>query len=191
MTEKNYNKVCNKCGILKTFCEFVKKKDCINGITSICKECKNKSERISYSTNKEKANKRSKKWNNKNKEKMVLISKNWRENNREKEIFNRKKWTDKNKEKIAFINKEWQKNNKNKVNATSMRYIANKIKATPLWFEKDKIDLVYKKAMEWNMQVDHIIPLKGKNVCGLHCWANLQLLDSSLNQSKGNRLLTN
>ena len=118
---------------------------------------------------------------------MLIISKNWYENNKERSQLTKKKWKKENKERIALCNKEWQQNNKNKVNSTTMRYIANKLKATPSWFEKDRVELVYKKALEWNMQVDHIVPLNGKNVCGLHCWANLQLLEASLNQSKGNR----
>jgi hypothetical protein len=187
MTEIHNTKICKKCVILKLFNEFVKNKKCKNGISNICKKCKNEKIRILYSIDKKKYSLRSKKWNNTNKEKMSITSKTWNKNNKEKKRLTREKWTKKNKEKIVLRNKEWQQNNKNKVNSTTMRYIANKLKATPSWFEKDKVDLIYKKALEWNMQVDHIIPLNGKNVCGLHCWANLQLLDASLNQSKGNR----
>ncbi|PPD52563.1 MAG: hypothetical protein CTY12_06370 [Methylotenera sp.] len=64
--------------------------------------------------------------------------------------------------------------------------------ATPLWYEHELVELLYTRCKElnqvWNVNlvVDHIIPInpRDNSVCGLHCWANLQLLDSSLNSSK-------
>ena len=74
---------------------------------------------------------------------------------------------------------------------TITRTIAYK-NATPVWYEKELIHQLYLKRDElsklWGIKlhVDHVIPLRGKNVCGLHCWDNLQLLEASINQNKGN-----
>lgn len=58
---------------------------------------------------------------------------------------------------------------------------------TPQWGEMDKMRVVYRKAQELGMQVDHVVPLRHKLVCGLHCWWNLQLLTRSENSRKKNR----
>ena len=42
---------------------------------------------------------------------------------------------------------------------------------------------------DWH--VDHIIPLKGKTMCGLHIWSNLQVIPKILNLRKGNKEMVN
>lgn len=64
---------------------------------------------------------------------------------------------------------------------------AQKVHATPIWFEEAQVRVLYAKAAEWGFDVDHIVPMQSDKVCGLHCWSNLQLLDPALNRSKGNR----
>lgn len=67
--------------------------------------------------------------------------------------------------------------------------------ATPGWLSKedrDTIDAIYlearKKSKEEGIQysVDHIVPLKGKTVCGLHVPSNLQIMLLSDNARKNN-----
>ena len=85
--------------------------------------------------------------------------------------------------------KEWQARNSGKMLAYSNKRRANKIKATPIWADLDAIKDVYLEAEYQQMHVDHAIPLKGKNVCGLHVWDNLQLLTAKENLQKRNKLL--
>lgn len=73
---------------------------------------------------------------------------------------------------------------------------ARKLKAT---FGNEELnDLVFKEAYALSklrkeatgvpFEVDHIVPLKGKNVCGFHSWNNIQVIPKSQNRSKGNRM---
>ena len=60
------------------------------------------------------------------------------------------------------------------------------IKRIPKWADRTKIRNIYKEAREKGMTVDHVIPLRGKLVSGLHVHNNLQILPASVNFSKGN-----
>ena len=61
--------------------------------------------------------------------------------------------------------------------------------ATPAWADMDAISRIY-EARPVGYHVDHIIPLQGDTVCGLHVDYNLQYLTPKENMAKGNKLLT-
>ncbi len=111
---------------------------------------------------------------------------------------NRDKISKQNKEKHLVFGRrrniktsEWKKKNRNLVNAATAFRRAAKKKATPDWLtvdQKEEIRVFYAKAVRRVLEVDHIIPLKGKNVCGLHVPWNLQLLTAKQNREKGNSM---
>lgn len=66
---------------------------------------------------------------------------------------------------------------------------AARLMRLPKWVTQDElleIRKLYDEAREKGLHVDHIIPLQGKLVSGLHVLANLQLLSRSENASKKN-----
>lgn len=69
---------------------------------------------------------------------------------------------------------------------------AAKLRATPAWANPDAILAFYKRAADLTRKtgilhtVDHIIPLQGRNVCGLHHEGNLQILTHPENSRKSN-----
>lgn len=58
----------------------------------------------------------------------------------------------------------------------------------PLWAEKNAIIEFYRNRPE-GYHVDHIVPLNGKTVSGLHVLANLQYLPAAENLSKSNKFV--
>lgn len=101
----------------------------------------------------------------------------------------------KNKEAKKKYVAEWKKANAAKVNATCMKRHAYKLKATPDWLSDDELWMIEEayhlaklreKVVGGKWHVDHIIPLRGKIVCGLHVPWNLQVITASENCSKRN-----
>lgn len=103
---------------------------------------------------------------------------------------------EKNKKRIVKRCKEYQKLNKASHNAYKAEKRALKLNATPKWLSKQQktaIKLEYQLA-KWcsevmlvEYHVDHIIPLKGFKVCGLHVPWNLQVIPAKDNIKKGNK----
>ena len=68
---------------------------------------------------------------------------------------------------------------------------ARKLRAIPKWVGKkelEEIKFIYKSRKK-GYHVDHIIPLQGINVCGLHTKNNLRIVKAKYNLSKGNKLI--
>lgn len=113
--------------------------------------------------------------------------------NRERIALADKKWRSNNKPYVQRIVSEWRRANRDKLAKNASFYRASKIKATPPWADHHKIQLVYTEAQNKSAEtgvlhaVDHIVPLNGKLVCGLHVDYNLQVITHIDNCSKSNK----
>lgn len=90
---------------------------------------------------------------------------------------------------------EWKRANPDWYRANNNERRRAKHGRTPQWANRSKIKEIYALAADWNtlwpddrVHVDHIIPLRGKTVSGLHCESNLRLIRQTDNLVKGNRV---
>lgn len=97
-----------------------------------------------------------------------------------------KEWRRNNTSKNRNIHKRYRQNNPHKLRALCMKRIAYKSFRTPIWSNLEAIKAIYANCPEGH-HVDHIIPLQGKLVSGLHVPENLQYLTAEENLAKGNK----
>ena len=92
---------------------------------------------------------------------------------------------------IKQYRSEYVKLNRKRLNYVNALRHASKLQATPKWLTKEqKLEIrnIYESCPD-GYHVDHIIPLKGKEVRGLHVPWNLRHLPAAENLKKSNRLL--
>jgi 5-methylcytosine-specific restriction endonuclease McrA len=98
---------------------------------------------------------------------------------------------------IKLANRKYYAGHVSKFRAKLAKRRAAKLEATPPWLTAEqfaKIEAVYAEAKRLEVadgvkrHVDHIYPLQGKTVCGLHVPWNLQILTSAANLRKSNKL---
>lgn len=114
---------------------------------------------------------------------------------RNKNIYLRRcrNWATLNKDKRAGYYKKWVTANPDKRSELHSHRRATKARATVIWANRKAIREIFTKAVLLTedtgieYQVDHIVPLQSKVVCGLHCEQNLQILTRIDNIKKGNR----
>lgn len=175
-----------------------------SGINSWCKECCRRNtaryrsteegaqkhrerEKSRYLVNPDAIKKRAKEWHHANREKAKLTAK--------KNYLIRKLSPD-FKEKENFRQRKWYQRNPAKGIARTRNRQSIQMRAMPSWLsfiERAQIQEFYDICIAVTKQtgikhhVDHIIPLKGKRVNGLHVPWNLQVITASENCSMGNK----
>ena len=173
-------KFCPHCNQVKPFEAFYASSTHKSCYASWCKGCESE---------------RSKAKNQRNRDIRLAKAKQWREANKDKQTVAIKAWRENNPERTAVMYRDWASKNKDKVNAKWMKREASKKHRTPSWLTDDElwmIEQVYDiaakrtKMLGIDFHVDHIVPLQGKTVSGLHVPWNLQVLPAKQNRQKSN-----
>lgn len=164
-------KVCFSCKTEKSSAAFHKNSSRKDGLHTYCKVCvslkrnRDSAQRY-YSANKEKYRDNLLKWQRANRDKTRASSRKYYSDNRSKEIArSAEKRVKRNLARPAALTEEQ----------------ANGIKSF-YWLAQD-----LRAVTGEQYHVDHIVPLNGKSICGLHVPWNLQVLPADINLSKGNR----
>lgn len=159
-------KTCNKCKENKHLSEFSKNITASDGLQNWCKLCRS------------------------------TQASNWQKNNPDKNRSKVAKWKKAHPKKNTEQSLRYQKKYPEKINAKSAMDKASKSQRTPLWLTQEhiaQIGAVYLEAKLMSFstgvkhEVDHIVPLRGQAVSGLHVPWNLQVILKSENASKGNK----
>ena len=162
-------KKCSTCKEYKELKEFSKRSDRPSQVKSSCKICRNSERHIWYKQNKDKVTKTNKKYKLKHKVRLAVINK--------------------------IHSASWAKNNPDKLYLKQTKRRMAKLKRLPKWLTKsDWIEIKWSYAESKRLsketgikyEVDHIIPLQGINISGLHCPQNLRIITKSENASKKN-----
>lgn len=195
-------KKCSCCGETKSVNDFHKKKSAKDGRRSQCKSCRAIEAGDRYLKNKKQILEKHQQYYQNNKEDCLRRNALWISNNPDKRKAIDARQNLKRKSNKDFLAKV-RKSRKIKYLSKRDEYIARavlrkaaKLQATPRWLhgdhKKEMADF-YKAAKMFQLytgteyHVDHIVPLQGETVCGLHVPWNLQLLPWDENLSKQHR----
>ena len=198
-------KKCHTCSIVKEASAFGKDKQRPDGLQYHCISC-----RLTYrATRKKIITKQKKESYERTKDKVSENKKKYYEANKEKILVARKAFYAKNKEKLLAKNKnfyyknpDWYKEYRyrsdGRVQAKEAKRRASKLQRTPSWLTDDDfwvfqqahdLALLREKMFGFKWHVDHIVPLQGTNVSGLHVPENIQVIPASINTAKQNKFM--
>ena len=153
-------------------------------------------QRVYAQKNRAKAYQNVKEWRAANPEKRKEQSKRYAKKHADVLRAKTIRWRKNNPEKAAAMDKKTKLKNKARVLANKAKYRANKRNRTPIWVDKDHLWVVKEvydlailrtKMFKFEWHVDHIVPLNGKLVSGLHVIENLQVIPGKENLLKNNK----
>lgn len=168
--------------------------------TAQCIECIKISGKKQRAKHPERGLKAWRKWLESNREVHTQRVKRWQAKNRKKVLLDQKKWRLNNPEKDAAKHVRWRQKHPEKYTALAVASVIKRAKRVPKWLtpeDKWLITQFYDVAklrtkatgIEW--EVDHILPLRGVEVSGLHVATNLQVIPKVINRAKRNFVAAN
>jgi 5-methylcytosine-specific restriction endonuclease McrA len=201
------SKACKRCGEVTPLSGFYSCKTTKDGLLGQCKKCIVSATQARYQADPDKTKKRVAEWRSANKEHARKSAAERRLANIDAEKAKARAYYEANRRAVIDKSAAWAKANPERFKhymasrrrdpvadcEKTMRRLAAKKHRTPPWVSKDDFVPVYRQCRELSEQlgvehqVDHIVPLQGKNVSGLHVPWNLQIIPAQANQSKGNR----
>lgn len=176
----------------------------LRSIRGTCIECRKIQEKARYRANPEETKKKAAEKYQKNAQKNREKRRVWYAEHKEKEKAIAKirsaEWRAKNPNHsgAAEAKKKWKQENPHKVRADTIKRRVAKMRRTPAWLTEEDywmIEQAYelaalrKKMFGFSWHVDHVIPLQGEMVSGLHVPTNLQVIPWIVNVSKANKYL--
>lgn len=194
-------KLCTKCKTEKQAIDFYANKRMKDGLNTFCILChradnvKRKKVNRANSGFKEKELARGKEYREKNVEKRKEYMQQWREQNKEAQLQYLKQYRLDNKEYFTQYNKD----NRSRILAHTRKRQASLLQRTPPWLDRvsfAEMEFTYEycgalRSIGLKYEVDHLVPLQGKTVSGLHVPWNLQVISESDNRSKANSFPVN
>ena len=178
-------RACTKCGEEKPETEFYTRSD--GRRLRQCKLCINAYRRERADKNRERVREYHRAWRRRNPAKHNANGRKWARENPDKARAIVEACRRRNPAKAAARNARWKSKNHAYFSAYTAKRRARKLQAI-LPGNEQWIKAIYEAARYFGLTVDHVLPLQGKTVCGLHVPWNMQLLSSSRNSAKHNRL---
>lgn len=170
-------KTCSRCAEEKPLDQFKKDRTRADGRSYVCSECRNAQNQALYE---------------RTKERKLALGRQWYENNREYRASKVRDWQERNREKFEADKRAWKAANRHLAAAHSAKrkaaFLQRCVLLTPA--EEKAVAALYAESRRLTQEtgiphhVDHIAPLQGRTVSGLHVYRNLRIIPASENVRK-------
>ena len=157
-------KICTTCREQKPRSAFALRKASADGLAYTCRRCGGETRRANYLKR------------------------------HAEELAAHRVWREANRPRLREQAKQYRQEHRGRYSAYRNAYKLRRNLRFPVWADTKAINAIYEqaasmRALGLDVHVDHIVPLYGKTVSGLHVHCNLQLLLAADNIAKSNKMV--